>query len=191
MADMRLIMGQTHELLFRIQAKKRILVLGPNAAGKSTLARLIAEILAIPCHHLDDHFWKPNWEKPTQQEWDEIVLRIADKNTWVIEGDYLSTIQTRVARADLVIWLRPPRHIYMRRFLARTFGSLGKQHPHLAKGCRGRFSIKHIVHAYGYYDRCTERIERSTQGCNRLVLDNFHLPTLEEQVHFSSQSKNS
>jgi adenylate kinase family enzyme len=38
---------------------KRVLILGPGASGKSTLAARLGEITGIPVIELDKFFWQP------------------------------------------------------------------------------------------------------------------------------------
>jgi adenylate kinase family enzyme len=38
---------------------KRVIVVGPGAAGKTTLAAILAEITGLPVIELDKLFWQP------------------------------------------------------------------------------------------------------------------------------------
>ncbi len=40
---------------------KRLAIVGCAGAGKSTLARLLGQILGLPVFHLDALFWRPGW----------------------------------------------------------------------------------------------------------------------------------
>ena len=57
---------------------QRIIVIGCCGAGKSTLALEVAKRLALPLHHLDRLFWRPNWEESAPGEFrakQEAILR--------------------------------------------------------------------------------------------------------------------
>ena len=47
----------------------RVLVIGMAAAGKSTFSRALAARTGLPLIHLDVHYWKPGWVKPSESEW--------------------------------------------------------------------------------------------------------------------------
>ncbi len=51
-----------------IKNSKRILVIGSCGAGKSTLSKKFQQILELPLIHLDQHYYKPNWEEPKKEE---------------------------------------------------------------------------------------------------------------------------
>ena len=48
---------------------QRILVIGSPGAGKSTLARRLAERLDLPLIHLDREYFGPGWTMPSKEEW--------------------------------------------------------------------------------------------------------------------------
>lgn len=48
---------------------ERILITGCSGAGKTTLAKKIAEKFELPLIHLDKIFWQPNWGKPDMDDW--------------------------------------------------------------------------------------------------------------------------
>ncbi len=49
----------------------RILVIGMAGAGKSTFSRALSARTGLPVIHLDFHYWKPGWVKPSEDEWRE------------------------------------------------------------------------------------------------------------------------
>ena len=52
---------------------KRVLVIGPGGAGKSTMSVRIGEKTGLPVVHLDRYFWRSGWNRVTAEEWDSIV----------------------------------------------------------------------------------------------------------------------
>lgn len=95
----------------------RILVVGSPGSGKTTLARGLAERLGLPLVHLDDHYWRPGWQRPAHEEWLAAVARLAAEERWVIDGNHFDTIEPRLARAQLAIHLDYATPLC----LARTF----------------------------------------------------------------------
>jgi MoxR-like ATPase len=50
---------------------RRVLVMGMAGAGKSTFSRLLSAKTGLPAIHLDFHYWKPGWVRPSHDEWRE------------------------------------------------------------------------------------------------------------------------
>ena len=59
---------------------KKILVVGPGGAGKSTFSKKLSKVLNIPVYHLDSIYWLPNWEHLEREEFIEKVRVITSKD---------------------------------------------------------------------------------------------------------------
>jgi adenylate kinase family enzyme len=100
---------------------QRIAVIGPTAAGKTTLARALAARLDFPHVELDAIYHQPGWTPLPTNEFRAQVAEVVSQSRWVIDGNYQSELQDLVlARADTVVWLRMPRRLVMRQVLRRT-----------------------------------------------------------------------
>lgn len=84
---------------------KKIILIGSAGSGKSYMSNKLAEITGLPLIHLDNEFWKPNWEKTKRGEWIEKQNQFINAKEWIIDGNYNSTMELRFAAADLVIFL--------------------------------------------------------------------------------------
>jgi adenylate kinase family enzyme len=99
---------------------KRVVVVGIPGAGKSTLARWIAQRYDLPFHELDGFVEGPGWTQlPDYRE------RIADMvagDRWVTDGLLYpeGVEQLLLSRADTVVWLDLPRGLVVRRLVRRT-----------------------------------------------------------------------
>jgi len=83
----------------------RIIVVGCPGSGKSVLSRRLSEKLNIPVYHMDNLYWDSNWNHITRDELREKIGKIMDTDRWIIDGNYISTLEDRVARCDTVIFL--------------------------------------------------------------------------------------
>ena len=83
----------------------RIIVIGPPGSGKSTFARKLHSLLALPLHHLDNIWWKPDGSHISREEFDDKLNELLKEENWIIEGNYSRTFETRIKAADTVIFL--------------------------------------------------------------------------------------
>jgi adenylate kinase family enzyme len=82
---------------------RRIVVIGPAGAGKSRLARTLAEATGIEVIHLDALFWQPGWVPTPEAEWEAIQRRELERDTWIVEGLHEPTVHLWLDAADTVV----------------------------------------------------------------------------------------
>ena len=90
---------------------KKVIVIGCPGRGKSTFSRALHDITKIPLYHLDMMYW--NADKTTVEK-SLFRQRLADtleKDEWIIDGNYASTMELRLAACDTVIFLDYPLEI--------------------------------------------------------------------------------
>lgn len=118
---------------------KRILILGSCGAGKSTLAKRLHDILGIDIIHLDQHYWKPSWTRTESEEWQKKVEDLIKEESWIMDGNYRSTMDLRLPQADAIIWLdfSPPVCFY--RIVKRR---LKNNRVDALAGCKERISFE-------------------------------------------------
>lgn len=118
---------------------KRIIILGNAGAGKTTLARRLAERLDLPHTELDALYWDPGWTPAPKDVFRERVSRAAGGDRWVMDGNYSSVRDLLWSRADTAIWLDYPLPLTLWWLLKRTLGRVlsGRE---LWNGNRERFA---------------------------------------------------
>ena len=126
-------------LMVRQMAMKRILILGCCGSGKTSFARQLHAATQIPLIHLDREYWLPNWTEPPREEWNRIVADLVQRETWIMDGNYSSSIHTRVPRADTIILLDRSTQTCFLRVCKRVFSNYGKVRPDMSEGCVERF----------------------------------------------------
>jgi len=125
---------------------KRILILGCCGSGKSTFARQLHDVTGIPVIHLDQEYWRPGWIEPPKEEWDSIVADLADRETWIMDGNYARTYSFRIPRADTIIYLDKSTPTCVWRVYKRMFTHLGKVRPDMVEGCPERFNLEFLLY---------------------------------------------
>jgi adenylate kinase family enzyme len=123
----------------------RVMVIGCSGAGKSTLTKPLAQRLGLPLVHLDEHFWRPGWNRLSDSEWRAKVTELIAEERWVHDGNYKSTMALRMARADLVVFLDVPRW----RCLWRIFKRRVRRQQHIP-GCGDRVSWDFLTYVWRF-----------------------------------------
>jgi len=87
---------------------KKIIVIGCPGSGKSTVARALHNKTGISLYHLDMMYW--NADKTTVEKivFRERLSAVIEKDEWIIDGNYGSTMELRMAACDTVIFLDYP-----------------------------------------------------------------------------------
>jgi len=90
---------------------KKIIVIGCPGSGKSVFSRELHKKTDIPLYHLDMMYW--NSDKTTVEKRVFLGrLRAAlEKDEWIIDGNYNSTMELRMEACDTVIFLDYPTDV--------------------------------------------------------------------------------
>lgn len=84
----------------------KVNVVGTSGSGKSTLARRLAQAMAVPCIEMDTLFWRKNWQGCSDEELAlTLSTRLADSDSWVLDGNYNRTRPIKWHAVDMVIWV--------------------------------------------------------------------------------------
>ncbi len=136
---------------------KRVLIIGSSGSGKSTLARQLGARLELPVIHLDRHYWHPGWVGTPDAEWQQTVARLLQREQWVMDGNYRSTLRMRLNAADAVVFLDLPPWICALRALKRRIQYRNRPRPDIAEGCNEPLFdpqlFQFIRHVLSYPDR--------------------------------------
>jgi adenylate kinase family enzyme len=90
---------------------KKIIVIGCPGSGKSTLARALHNKTGIPLYHLDMMYWNADKTKVEKSVFLERLSSVLENDEWIIDGNYGSTMDVRMAACDTVIFLDYPSDI--------------------------------------------------------------------------------
>ena len=87
---------------------RRVLIIGCPGAGKTTLAKALAEKTGLPLVHLDQLYWNGEWEHLSREDFDRVLQVELEKPEWIIDGNYDRTLQHRMQFCDTVFFLDLP-----------------------------------------------------------------------------------
>ena len=139
----------------------RIAIIGAPGTGKTTLAKELSNIYQLPITHIDGIHHTENWGIRNKEERDKIILEIAEKEKWIIEGTYRTTLRARVERADLTIWLDYSTLALVKGVMQRYIKNKGIEKPEIP-GCKEKMTW----HFFKY--TCRYNIEK-----RKIILNNL------------------
>ena len=87
---------------------KKVIVIGCPGSGKSTVSRALHNKTGIPLYHLDMMYWNADKTTVEKSVFLERLSAVLQKNEWIIDGNYGSTMELRMAACDTVIFLDYP-----------------------------------------------------------------------------------
>jgi adenylate kinase family enzyme len=132
---------------------KRVLIIGPGGAGKSTLAVRFSRATGLPVIHLDALYWHPGWRATPREDWRKVVAELVERDAWVMDGNYSNTLDLRLAAADTIIYLDWPRLRCVWGLIRRRLRFAGRDHPSRAEGCPERLTLEFLVWVWRYPER--------------------------------------
>jgi adenylate kinase family enzyme len=86
----------------------RVIVTGMPGSGKSTFSKALSTRSGLPLIHLDLHYWKPAWVRPSDDEWRLKQHNLLVGDAWIADGNYHETLDLRLERADTIVVLATP-----------------------------------------------------------------------------------
>lgn len=145
---------------------KKIAIVGAPGTGKTTLANNLSEIYKIPATHIDGIHHLKNWEIRDKEERDKIILEIASRDEWIIDGTYKSTLRDRFERADLIIWLDFSTLAQLKGVLGRYLKNKGKEKPEIP-GCKEKMDFEFFSYVYRYNKNKRRVIVDNLEGIDK------------------------
>src|SRR5688500_8213457 len=137
---------------------ERVVVIGSGGAGKSTFSRRLGEATGLPVIHLDNVFWKPNWQPTPAEEWEKTVAELVRRDSWIMDGNFGGTRELRIRASDTVIFLDIPRLICLYRVIKSAITFRGKNRPDMAEGCHEKFDREFAGWVWNFPKRSRGRI---------------------------------
>ncbi len=90
---------------------KKIIIIGSPGAGKSTFARALRDKLNLSLFYLDMIWHKPDKSNISRAEFDKKLMKILNKDSFIIDGNYIRTLKMRLDFCDTVFFLDLPAKV--------------------------------------------------------------------------------
>ena len=90
---------------------QKVLVIGSPGAGKSTFSRKLRDATGLPLYYLDMIWHRPDKTNISREELTARQREIIKTPKWIIDGNYLSTMELRLKNCDTVFFLDYPLEV--------------------------------------------------------------------------------
>ena len=87
---------------------KKVIVIGCPGAGKSTFARKLRDRTSLPLYYLDMIWHRADGTNISREAFVRQVSEIVGREQWIIDGNYLRTMEARIAACDTIFLLDYP-----------------------------------------------------------------------------------
>ncbi|GAC1388015.1 MAG: DNA topology modulation protein [Candidatus Saccharimonadales bacterium] len=99
---------------------QRVAIIGSPGTGKSTFARKLAGRTGLPLIHLDFYYHEKQHDYYNNKEaWRAKATEFAHNDTWIIDGNFSSTLAHRFQQADTIFYFNMPTYIAIKGIVSR------------------------------------------------------------------------
>ncbi|WP_233616591.1 P-loop NTPase family protein, partial [Actinomadura harenae] len=132
-----------------------VAIIGCGGSGKTTVGRRLADAIGTQITHLDAEFYDDEWNKLPADKFAARQEELVSADTWVIDGNYASTLPIRLRRATHVVFLDLPARTCLWGIAQRRMRYRGGQHTN---GVYDRITWSFITYIWGYRREMAPRV---------------------------------
>ena len=89
----------------------KVIIIGCPGSGKSTFGRKLKSITGLPLFHLDMMYWNKDRTIVAKEDFINSLQNAMKSPKWIIDGNYASTMETRLKECDTVFFLDYPTEV--------------------------------------------------------------------------------
>ena len=123
----------------------RISIVGGCGTGKTTLSNNLGKELNLPICHIDGLHHLKNWEIRDKAERDKMIIDKINEDRWCIDGTYPTTLDLRLEKSDLIIYLDYSSLAQLRGVVGRFLKNHGKEKEEIP-GCKEQLTLKFFLY---------------------------------------------
>jgi len=124
----------------------------------------------IALHHLDQMHWRSGWVEGSKEELLADLAPILASDKWIIDGNYGSTMEPRIERADTIVYLDFPITLCLWRAIKRVWQYRGRSRPDMANGCPERFNLEFFLYIAMWNHKARPRTEKRIAASDSKVI---------------------
>ncbi len=92
---------------------KKVIVLGSSGAGKTVFSKRLHDLTGLPLIYLDLLWHKPDKTDVGRDAFDRLLGETMQRDSWILDGNYLRTVEIRLKACDTVFFLDYPMEVCM------------------------------------------------------------------------------
>ncbi|MDO8489858.1 MAG: hypothetical protein Q7S47_00405 [bacterium] len=117
------------------------------------LARELAKKTGLPLFHMDQLFWRGDWEEVVEYEYLRNHHELICGDSWIIEGYIDEKMADRLKRSNLIIFLDYPGWLCAWRVIKRWFKYRKTNRPEFSEGAYEKLELKFLWRVFTRRER--------------------------------------
>jgi adenylate kinase family enzyme len=127
------------------------MIIGSPGTGKSVFGKKLASKVDIPLIHLDYFYHdKAHDYYNDKQAWKAKVEVLTNQDSWIIDGNYGSTMAERMERADAIFYFDMPRRIAIWGIIKRRISAFHTKRTDMPEGWSEKADLEFIRYVWNF-----------------------------------------